>query len=332
MSFKKVMCAALATVLVGAFAASASASDKKMSINLGHVAIETTPIGRGTEYFAQIVSEKTNGRITVSVFPNSQLGGNREMIEQLQMGTLQLCSPSNAFLGGFTEKTALFDLPYLFTSKEGAFKVFDSEVGTAILDDLSDAGIQGLGWFAMGWRNVTCNKEVHTPADMAGLKIRVMENQLHIDHFNQLGCSAIPMSFSEVYTSLQQGVIDAEENPYSQIDTQRFYEVQKYLIETHHIYDPVPLVASKSWWDGLDDEDRAILTECVQEALVYERGLVDEIDGGIKQRFIDENLITVVELTDEERAAFREAVQPVYDKYADKIGTDLIEKAIEIQK
>ena len=112
----------------------------------------------------------------------------------------------------------------------------------------------------------------------------------------------------------------------------KFYEVQKYLIETHHIYDPVPLVASKSWWDGLDDEDRAILTECVQEALVYERGLVDEIDGGIKQRFIDENLITVVELTDEERAAFREAVQPVYDKYADKIGADLIEKAIEIQK
>ena len=197
---------------------------------------------------------------------------------------------------------------------------------------MEGAGIKGLGWFAMGWRNVTCNKEVHTPADMAGLKICVMENQMHIDHFNQLGCSAIPMSFSEVYTSLQQGVIDAEENPYSQIDTQRFYEVQKYLIETHHIYDPVPLVASKSWWDGLDDEDRAILTECVQEALVYERGLVDEIDGGIKQRFIDENLITVVELTDEERAAFREAVQPVYDKYADKIGADLIEKAIEIQK
>lgn len=120
MSFKKVMCAALATALVGAFAASASASDKKMSINLGHVAIETTPIGRGTEYFAQIVNEKTNGRITVSVFPNSQLGGNREMIEQLQMGTLQFCSPSNAFLGGFTDKTALFDLPYLFTSEEGA--------------------------------------------------------------------------------------------------------------------------------------------------------------------------------------------------------------------
>lgn len=332
MSTKKILCTVLALVLLCACAVSASASDKKMSLNLGHVAIETTPIGRGTEYFAQLLSEKTDGRITVSVFPNSQLGGNREMIEQLQMGTLQFCSPSCAFLGGFTEKTALFDLPYLFTSEEGAWKVFDSEVGAAILNDLDAAGIKGLAWFAMGWRNVTCNKEVHSPADMAGMKLRVMENQMHIDHFNALGCSAIPMSFSEVYTSLQQGVIDAQENPYSQIDTQRFYEVQKYLIETQHIYDPVPLVASKVWWDSLDAEDQGIIMECVQEALVYERGLVGEIDGGIRQRFIDENLITIVELTPEERAAFRAAAQPVYDANEARIGADLIQMAEDIQK
>ena len=328
---KKLFCLVLALSLACLCIAGASASDKKMSLNLGHVAIETTPIGRGTDYFAQIVAEKTNGRITVSVFPNSQLGGNRELIEQLQMGTLHFCSPSCAFLGGFTNKTALFDLPYLFKSEEGAFKVFDSEVGQAILADLDSAGIKGLSWFGMGWRNVTCNNEVHTPADMAGLKIRVMENQMHIDHFNALGCSAIPMSFSEVYTALQQGVIDAEENPYSQIQTQRFYEVQKYLIETQHIYDPVPLLASKVWWDTLDEEDQAILMECVAEATAYGRGLVSEIDGAIRQQFIDEKLITVVELTDEERAAFRAAAQPVYDANAEKIGADLIAKAEAIQ-
>ena len=328
---KKLFCLVLALSLACLCIAGAGASDKKMSLNLGHVAIETTPIGRGTDYFAQIVAEKTNGRITVSVFPNSQLGGNREMIEQLQMGTLHFCSPSCAFLGGFTNKTALFDLPYLFKSEEGAFKVFDSEVGQAILADLDSAGIKGLSWFGMGWRNVTCNNEVHTPADMAGLKIRVMENQMHIDHFNALGCSAIPMSFSEVYTALQQGVIDAEENPYSQIQTQRFYEVQKYLIETQHIYDPVPLLASKVWWDTLDEEDQAILMECVAEATAYGRGLVSEIDGAIRQQFIDEKLITVVELTDEERAAFRAAAQPVYDANAEKIGADLIAKAEAIQ-
>ena len=329
---KKLFCMALALSLLCLCAAGALASDQKLALNLGHVAIETTPIGRGTDYFAKIVEEKTGGRITVSVFPNSQLGGNREMIEQLQMGTLQFCSPSCAFLGGFTDKTALFDLPYLFKSEEGAFKVFDSEVGQAILADLDGAGIKGLSWFGMGWRNVTCNKEVHSPADMAGLKIRVMENQMHIDHFNALGCSAIPMSFSEVYTALQQGVIDAEENPYSQIETQRFYEVQKYLIETQHIYDPVPLIASKVWWESLDEEDQNILLECVAEATAYGRSLVSEIDGGIRQNFIDQNLITVVELTEEERAAFRAAAQPVYDANTEKIGADLIAKAEAIQE
>ena len=185
---------------------------------------------------------------------------------------------------------------------------------------------------AMGWRNVTCNNEVHSPADMKGLKLRVMENQMHIDHFNALGCSAIPMSFAEVYTSLQQGVIDAQENPYSQIDTQRFYEVQKYLIETNHIYDPTPVIASKVWWDTLDAEDQGIIMECMKEALAFEREQVGIVDGATRQRFIDENLITIVELTPEERAAFRVAAQPVYDAYADKIGADLIAKAEELQK
>lgn len=329
---KKIICLVLALALLCACAMTASASDKKMQLSLGHVAIETTPVGMGTDYFAKILSEKTNGRITVDVYPNSQMGGNRELIEQLQMGTLNFCSPSAAFLGGFTDKTALFDLPYLFTSEENAFKVFDSEVGQAILADLEGAGLKGLCWFAMGWRNVTCNNEVHSPADMKGLKLRVMENQMHIDHFNALGCSAIPMSFAEVYTSLQQGVIDAQENPYSQIDTQRFYEVQKYLIETQHIYDPVPLIASKVWWDTLDAEDQGIILECVAEALEYERAQVAVVDGATRQRFIDDKLITVVELTAEERAAFRAAAQPVYDANAAKIGAELITKAEELQK
>ena len=155
---------------------------------------------------------------------------------------------------------------------------------------------------------------------------------MHIDHFNALGCSAIPMSFAEVYTSLQQGVIDAQENPYSQIDTQRFYEVQKYLIETQHIYDPVPLIASKVWWDTLDAEDQGIILECVAEALEYERAQVAVVDGATRQRFIDDKLITVVELTAEERAAFRAAAQPVYDANAAKIGAELITKAEELQK
>lgn len=300
------------------------------TIKIGHVALEITPIAKGMEKLKELIEEKSGGRVTVEIYPNSELGGNRELIEQLQMGTLEMASPSCAFLGGFTNGTALFDLPYLFDSPEGAFAVFDSEIGDNIMKGLEENGLVGLDWYAMGWRMVTCNNEVHKPADMAGLKIRVMENQMHIDHFNALGCSAIPMAFSEVYTSLQQGVIDAEENPYSQIYSQRFYEVQDYIIETKHIFDPTPVVMSKVWWDSLSETDQQMIRECSAEACEWERSIIQETDDEFKAEL--EGQITIVTLTDEERDAFREAAQPVYDAYEDQIGADVIEQAQKIQE
>ncbi len=299
------------------------------TIKIAHVALDITPIAKGMEKLKELIEERSGGRITVEIFPNSELGGNRELIEQLQMGTLEMASPSCAFLGGFTDGTALFDLPYLFDTPEGAYAVFDSEIGDNIMKGLEKNGLVGLGWYAMGWRMVTCNNEVHSPSDMAGLKIRVMENQMHIDHFNALGCSATPMAFSEVYTSLQQGVIDAEENPYSQIYSQRFYEVQKYIIETKHIFDPTPVVMSKVWWDSLTPEDQQLIRECSKEACDWERRIIQETDDGFKDELKDK--VTIVELTDEERQAFREAAQPVYDTYAEQIGEDVIKEAQRIQ-
>lgn len=300
------------------------------TIKIAHVALEVTPIAKGMEKLKELIEEKSGGRVTVEIYPNSEMGGNRELIEQLQMGTLEMASPSCAFLGGFTNGTALFDLPYLFDSEEGAFAVFDSHIGQDIFDGLEKNGLVGLDWYAMGWRVVTSNKEIHHPADMKGLKIRVMENQMHIDHFNALGCSATPMAFSEVYTSLQQGVIDAEENPYSQIYSQRFYEVQKYIIETNHIFDPTPVVMSKSWWDTLSKTDQQMIRECSHEACQWERGQIKNIDQGFKDELKDK--VTIIELTDNERQEFRDAAQPVYDKYKDQIGADLIGEAQKIQK
>lgn len=299
------------------------------TIKIAHVALDITPIAKGMEKLKELIEEKSGGRVTVEIYPNSELGGNRELIEQLQMGTLEIASPSCAFLGGFTNGTALFDLPYLFDSQEGAFAVFDSEIGDNIMKGLETNGLVGLDWYAMGWRMVTCNNEVHKPEDMKGLKIRVMENQMHIDHFNALGCSATPMAFSEVYTSLQQGVIDAEENPYSQIYSQRFYEVQKYIIETKHIFDPTPVIMSKVWWDSLSETDQQMIRECSAEACEWERSIIQETDDEFKKEL--EGQVTIVELTDEERAAFREAAQPVYDAYEDQIGADVIAEAQRIQ-
>ena len=300
-----------------------------LAIKIAHVALDITPMAKGMEKVKELLEEKSGGRVTVEIYPNSELGGNRELIEQLQMGTLEMAAPSCAFLGGFTTATALFDLPYLFDSEEGAFAVFDSEIGQNIFKDLESANLVGAEWFGMGWRVCTANKEVHVPEDMAGLKIRVMENQMHIDHFNALGCSATPMAFSEVYTSLQQGVIDAEENPYSQIYSQRFYEVQKYIINTNHIFDPVPLIMSKVWWDGLNETDKELIRVCAREAVEWERSIIAETDGALAEEL--KSKVTIIDLTDEERAKFRAAAQPVYDKYQDQIGKDVIDKVREIQ-
>ena len=305
------------------------ASASTVNIRIAHVALEITPIAQAMERFAEVLMERSGGRFNVHIFPNSVLGGNRELIEQLQMGTLEMAAPSAAFLGGFTDGTALFDLPYLFDSPEGAFAVFDSEVGRNILDGLRERNLVGLDWYAMGWRNLTANREIRTPQDMHGLRIRVMENQMHIDHFNALGASATPMAFAEVYTSLQQGVIDAQENPYSQIYSQRFHEVKNYIIETQHIFDPVPLVMSRIWWDNLSPEDQQMIIEVSAETVAWQRDIINEIDGELRNRLMES--VTIIELTEEERAAFRAAAQPVYDANVDTIGADVIARVAEIQ-
>ena len=192
-------------------AAEDAASGDKIVIKIAHVSQEGVPIDVASRKLGEMLSEKTGGRITVNVFPASALGNNTELLEQLQMGTLEMAISSVAFLGAFTDTTKLLDLPYLFQSNEAAEEVLDGEVGQTVFSNLEPAGFKGMAWLATGWRHVTANKEIHKPEDMKGLKIRVMENQMHIDHFNTLGASAVPMAFSELYTALQNGTMDAQE-------------------------------------------------------------------------------------------------------------------------
>ena len=175
----------------------------KITIKIAHVSQEGVPIDVASKKLGDMLNEKTGGRITVNVFPASALGNNTELLEQLQMGTLEMAISSVAFLGAFTETTKLLDLPYLFQSNEAAEEVLDGDVGQTIFENLQPAGFEGMAWLATGWRHVTANKEIHKPEDMKGLKIRVMENQMHIDHFNALGASAVPMA-SPSFTPLSR--------------------------------------------------------------------------------------------------------------------------------
>ena len=311
-------------------AAEDAASGDKIVIKIAHVSQEGVPIDVASRKLGEMLSEKTGGRITVNVFPASALGNNTELLEQLQMGTLEMAISSVAFLGAFTDTTKLLDLPYLFQSNEAAEEVLDGEVGQTVFSNLEPAGFKGMAWLATGWRHVTANKEIHKPEDMKGLKIRVMENQMHIDHFNTLGASAVPMAFSELYTALQNGTMDAQENPFANIDGNRLYEVQKYIIKTGHIYDTSPLLASKTWWDSLSASDQELIQSCVNEMLAYERELSASNEAELEEKIGSNGTNTGVLITDEERQAFRDAAQPVYDKYVPEIGEDLVKQIDEI--
>ncbi|MGD8399636.1 MAG: DctP family TRAP transporter solute-binding subunit [Bacillota bacterium] len=316
------MCAVFATCGLTAPAKTTG----KIVIKIGHVVQDGTPLDSGLDKLAKLLKKRSGGVIRAEVYPNSTLGGNRELLEQLQLGTLEMCAPSVAALGGFTKNTALLDLPYLFKNNKAAQQVLDGEIGRTIFAGLEDSGFVGMGWLTTGWRHVTANKAIRTPAGMKGLKIRVMENNMHIDHFKALGASPTPMAFSEVFTALQQGAIDCQENPFYNIKGNRFNEVQKYIIMTGHIYDTAPLLASKNFWDRLPKKYQNMIMKAMVEVLKYERRLSIEDEEKTANEFRKNGKNVVIKLTDKERAAFRKAAQPVYDKYAKSIGTNLIAK------
>ncbi|RGX55176.1 MULTISPECIES: TRAP transporter substrate-binding protein [Anaerotruncus] len=295
-----------------------------VTIKIAHVSADGVPIDEFCDKLVEDFDNLTGGRITVQVFPASQMGNNSELLEQLQFGTLEMCISSVAFLGAFTDTTTLLDLPYLFKNEAAAEEVLDGEVGQSMFADLENSGFHGLAWLSTGWRHLTANKEIHKPADLAGLKIRVMENQMHIAHFNALGASAVPMAFSELYTALQNGTMDCQENPWANIDGNRLYEVQKYIIETGHIYDTSPLLASKSWWDTLSASDQELITQVITEGLAWERELSASNQDELREKIGSNGTNQVIQLTDEERQAFRDAAQPVYDEYGAPIQ-DLID-------
>lgn len=300
---------------------SAETAEGAVTLRLGHVVADESSLDKGLDKLAELVAEKSGGSLILEIYPNSQLGDNVSMAEQLQFGSLDMMAPSIAALNGFENSTALFDLPYLFKNESAAEETLDGEIGDALADKLSQVGFECLGYMTQSWRHVTCNKEVHTPADMAGIKIRTMDSAYHIAHFNALGASAIPMSMSEVYTALQQGTIDAQENPYTNIVTSRFYEVQDYVVETAHIYDACPVLVSSITWANLSDEHKAVLEEATAEAVEWERAEVMADDTEMKA-MVEESGTTVIELTDEERDAFKEAAQPVYETYYEAFGDE----------
>lgn len=326
---KKCVMSAVMALMIAA-AAFAGQAEAATTLRLGHVVADNSSLDKGLDYFAKLVSDKSGGELKIQVFPNSSLGDNTAMMEQLQFGSLDLMAPSVAALSGFTPSTAIFDLPYLFKNEAAAEEVLDGPLGDTVGKALEPQGFYLLGWMTQSWRHLTCNKEVTKPADVAGIKIRTMDSKYHMAHFNTLGASAIPMAMSELYTALQQGTIDAQENPYTNIVNSRFYEVQKYVVETGHIYDACPLIISTITWKRLTDDQKKIIKEAAAEAVNWERAEVRKDDDIFREQ-VKKSGTTVIVLTPEQRAEFRKAAQPVYDEFVKEqgqTGADAV-KAVE---
>lgn len=307
------------------------ASGDEVVIKLAHVTKEDTSYAIGVEKFAELVEEKTNGEVVVDIFPNGQLGNNTELLEQLQQGTVGAMIPSIATLSGFTNKTLLLDLPYLFDSNESAEHVLDGEVGTELLESVEKDDIIGIGWFDQGWRHLfTTDKAVHKPEDMEGLKFRILETPVHVDFMEAFGASGTPVAFTEVFTALEQGVVDGAENPYINIVLNGYDEVAPYITETKHIYDALPMLISKVVWEELEEEQQEQVRAAAEEASDFERDLVQENEDVIKQEILDEGDNEIIELSDEERAEFSDIVEDsLYDKWGDEIDDDLLQRTLD---
>ena len=282
-------------------------------------------------YMADQLNAITGGRIQLQMYFNGSMGTDTELCESTQAGDVAFFLGSTAFTANFVPELNAIDLPFLYQDAQQFRDTMDDETVFRFYEEkYQDKGFELIGFFDQGMRQMTSNIKVQSPDDMQGQKIRVMENQLHISIWQALGANPTPMAFSEVYMALQQGTIDAQENPFANIDGNRLYEVQKYIIKTGHIYDTSPLLASKTWWDSLSAADQKVIQECVDEMIVYERELSASNEAELEEKIGNNGTNVIITLTDEERQAFRDAAKPVYDKYVPGIGEDLVNKVDEI--
>lgn len=298
-------------------------------IKFGLGLAEDSPQALSVGYFRDIVEERSGGRIDVNIFANSQLGDDLQMMNGLQSGTLEMSYPSSSPATSIVPQLQLFDLPFLFPTPEDADAVLDGEIGQEMLDAFDGSGITALVFSENGYRQLTnSQRTVETPEDVAGLAVRVMENKIQVSIWETLGANPTSMAFGEVFSALEQGVVDGQENPWSTIYTSRFDEVQAYGSETRHVYTPFIMIIGEAFFEGLSEEDQQLIREAAEQSRDYERVISREYDTFAKAELAERGM-EVTELSEEQLAAFQEAVQPVYEQWRDEIGGDLIDRVQE---
>ena len=314
--FRNTVLALAAVTLMGGAAAQVKERTLKFAFQnqTGH------PQAQGAQKFADLVAEKSGKKISVKLFPGGTLGGDLQTVSALQGGTIEITVLNAGILGSQVKEFAVYDLPFLFNSPQEADAVTDGAFGKKLLAKLDEKNLHGLGYWDLGFRNLTNSKRpVAKAEDIAGLKIRVIQSPIYIDLFNTLGANATPMPFPELYSALDQKAVDGQENPNTVIASSKFAEVQKYITQTRHIYNPQALIISKKAWDGMSAEEKKIIEDAAAEATKFQR----EVSRGEADKALDvlkKAGMTVTELPPAELAKLRDKVKPVIDKYSATVG------------
>lgn len=278
----------------------------------------------GAQAFGDKLEELTEGRIEVEYAFNNALGGEREVVEGMSINSIDMGITSTGPIGGFVDDYFLFDMPYLFDNHDHAHAVLDSEIGEELATQLEEtANVKVLAWMENGFRHETNSvRPINTPEDLRGIDHRTQESEVQVDTWQALGANATPMAWPEVYTALQQGVVDSQENPLPTILDVRFYEVQDYLAMTQHVYSPAPLMMSNALFESMSESDQQAIEEAAAHALPIQREASIAQEEEAKQRLVEEGM----ELTEPDLEPFRQAVEPVYEKWAPEIGEERIDQ------
>jgi tripartite ATP-independent transporter DctP family solute receptor len=317
----------LTSIIVGSAVLAASAASAQISDRTLRWAQQNSlehPQGQGAKKFAELVEQKSGGKIKVRIFPGGQLGGDLQNVSALQGGTLDLMVLNAGLLVGQAKEFAVVDLPFLFNNPEEADAVVDGPVGKKLFDKVAEKGLVGLGFFELGFRNVTNSKHPITKwEDFRGIKLRVLQSPLFIEVFNTLGANAVPMPFPEVYSAMEQKVIDGHENPLTVILDSKFQEVQKYLSITKHIYNPQSVIMSKRTWDKLSDEEKKIIQSSMDEAKIYQRKVSRQKTAEALEE-LKKGGMQANEVSPQEIERIREKIKPVLEKYHKEVGEGLV--------
>ncbi|MFI8747526.1 TRAP transporter substrate-binding protein [Pseudomonas sp. NPDC077186] len=323
----KLTAKALACAAILSCAGLVQAAEEPILIKFAHVVADNTPKGQGALLFKQLAEERLPGRVKVEVYPNSSLFGDGKEMEALLLGDVQMLAPSLAKFEQYAKPVQIFDLPFLFDDMEAVDRFQGGPAGRALLTSMEDKNITGLAYWHNGLKIMSANKPLHEPKDARGLKFRVQASAVLEEQFKAVRANPRKMSFAEVYQGLQTGVVNGTENTWSNYQSQKVHEVQKYMTESDHGLIDYMVITNTKFWKGLPDDVRSELETIMAEVSVEVNKQADELNRTAKEDIAKAGTTEIIELTPAQRAQWREAMRPVWKKFEGEIGAELIQAA-----